>query len=73
MSAGGTCVTAKSWVHADNIEIAEYSGAGALLRRFVPYTAIDQHVAMFEPNGSTFFYHPDRLGNIIAPVLDQTG
>ena len=66
MSAGGTGVTAKSWVHAGDMEIAEYSGAGALLRRFVPGTAIDQHVAMVEADGTTFFYHPDRLGNIIA-------
>lgn len=73
MSAGGTGVTATSWVHAGDMEIAEYSGAGALLRRFVPGTAIDQHVAMVEADGSTFFYHPDRLGNIIALSNGTTG
>jgi len=73
MSAGGTGVTAKSWVHAGDMEIAEYSGAGALLRRFVPGTAIDQHVAMVEADGSTFFYHPDRLGHIIALSNGTTG
>ncbi|MBU3922105.1 MAG: RHS repeat-associated core domain-containing protein, partial [Alphaproteobacteria bacterium] len=73
VSGTGTGVTAKSWVHAGSMEIAEYSSAGSLLRRFVPGTVIDQHVAMIEAGGATYLYHPDRLGHIIALSVGTVG
>lgn len=73
VSGTGTGVTAKSWIHAGSMEIAEYSSAGSLLRRFVPGTSIDQHVAMIEAGGATYFYHPDRLGHIIALSVGTVG
>tara|TARA_R110001606_G_scaffold143324_2_gene282625 strand:+ start:1365 stop:4064 length:2700 start_codon:yes stop_codon:yes gene_type:complete len=56
----------RTWIHAGDMEIATYGSAGALLRRFVPGPGIDQRVAMIEADGTTYFYHSDRLGNVIA-------
>jgi RHS repeat-associated protein len=48
-------------------EIAEYDGAGALLRRYIPGPATDQPIAMIEAaTGAKTFVHADRQGSVIA-------
>lgn len=60
--SGGTDVT---FLSAGDTEIAEYDGA-ALLRRFVPGLRTDDLVAMIESTGAISYYHPDRLGSVVA-------
>ena len=58
------------------MEIAEYDGAGALLRRYIPGGAIDVRVAYIEGSGTAAanieYYHADRLGNVSA-LSDDVG
>ena len=59
------------------MEIAEFDGSGALLRRYVPGPGVDQREAMIHVDGAgaiteRFFYHADRLGSVIA-LADEAG
>lgn len=58
------------FLHARDMEIAEYSPGGTLLRRYVPGGAIDRRVAWIEGSGTSAsairYYHADRLGNVAA-------
>lgn len=53
-------------------ELAEYDGAGGLLRRVIPGPAIDDKVAAVEAAGDVRYFHTDRLGSVIA-LTDQAG
>ena len=66
------------------MEIAEYDGAGALTRRYIPGPGVDQRIAMVTCSGSsscapgdagvtTHAYFADRLGNVIAVLDTATG
>ena len=66
------------------MEIAEYDGAGALTRRYIPGPGVDQRIAMVTCSGSvscapgqagvkTHAYFADRLGNVIAVVDAASG
>jgi RHS repeat-associated protein len=64
------------FVHAGDEEIAEWHPTtNTVLRRYVPGPAIDQPVAYVEHVGDTqiFYYHQDRLGNIIATANASGG
>ncbi|PWE17563.1 hypothetical protein DDZ18_07785 [Marinicauda salina] len=60
------------------MEIAELDGGGNVITRFVPGPSIDERAAMITVDTATgaaidrFFYHADRLGNVIA-LSDETG
>ncbi len=64
------------FLHAGNMEIAEYSGnvsdSGGLRieRRFIPGVGLDQRIAMIENDSAqtTHYYHSDRLGSVKALV-----
>jgi len=62
--------TETRFLHAGDMEIAEYNAAGALLRRYIPGGAIDARVAWIEGSGTSAsairYYHADRLGNVVA-------
>jgi RHS repeat-associated protein len=75
--------TVTSFIHAGGMEIAEYDGAGNILRRYIPGPGVDQRIAMIdcgtssncaanEANTDTQYYFADRLGNVLA-VTDNTG
>jgi RHS repeat-associated protein len=78
--------TVTSFIHAGGMEIAEYDGAGNILRRYIPGPGVDQRIAMIEcdetdpnsacaandPGTDTQYYFADRLGNVLA-VTDNTG
>ena len=75
--------TVTSFIHAGGMEIAEYDGAGNILRRYIPGPGVDQRIAMIdcgtssncaanEANTDTQYYFADRLGNVLA-VTDKTG
>ena len=77
--------TITSFIHAGEIEIAEYDGT-TLLRRYIPGPGVDQRIAMVEcgtgagaatcaPGGTGVtaqYYFADRQGNVLA-VTDETG
>jgi len=77
--------TTTSFIHAGEMEIAEYDGT-TLLRRYIPGPGVDQRIAMVEcgtgagatvcaPDGagvSAQYYFADRQGNVLA-VTDETG
>ncbi|PWE17565.1 hypothetical protein DDZ18_07795 [Marinicauda salina] len=60
------------------MEIAELDGGGNVTTRFVPGPSIDERAAMITVDTATgaaidrFFYHADRLGNVIA-LSDEIG
>ena len=64
------------FLHAGDMEIAEYSDTGTLLRRYIPGGSTDARVAWIEGSGTSLgdiqFYHADRLGNVAA-MTDSTG
>ncbi|MEM0986630.1 MAG: hypothetical protein AAGJ32_10310, partial [Pseudomonadota bacterium] len=63
--------TKTHFIHAGDMEIAEMDNSGTITVRYVPGAGIDQRVAMVV--GSTrHYYHPDRLGNVIA-MVDNSG
>ena len=68
--------TVTRFLHAGDMEIAEYDGAGTLLRRYIPGGAIDVRVAYIEGSGTAAanieYYHADRLGNVSA-LSDANG
>ncbi len=61
-----------SFVHDGDGEIAEYDGAGALIRRFVPGPAVDDHIAQVTAGGVKTFFHTDKMGSTIA-MSDMSG
>ena len=68
--------TVTRFLHAGDMEIAEYDGAGTLLRRYIPGGSIDVRVAYIEGSGTAAanieYYHADRLGNVSA-LSDDVG
>jgi RHS repeat-associated protein len=54
-------------------EIAEYDGAGGLLRRYIPGPGTDQPIAMVTPSGGTHqhsYFHTNRQGSTVAMSND---
>lgn len=74
-TTGGTTTR---FLHAGSDEIAEYTSAGALLRRYVPGPGVDERAAMIDsssaspPATSIKYPHADRLGSVMA-VTSSTG
>jgi RHS repeat-associated protein len=67
--------TLTNYLSAGDEEIAEYDGAGNLLRRYIPGPGTDQPVAMVNVSGSTNtlrFFHADRQGSVVA-MADASG
>jgi RHS repeat-associated protein len=66
------------FLHAGNDEIAEYSDAGVLLRRYVPGAGPDERAAMVDSGAAApaltalRMAHTDRLGSVMA-VTSSTG
>ncbi len=56
-----------NYVYAGAHEIAEYSGAGTLLRRYIYGPGIDEPLVMIDVvNATKTFFHQDHQGSIIA-------
>jgi RHS repeat-associated protein len=54
-------------------EVAEYTGAGGLLRRYVPGPGTDQPIAMITPVGASHtrsYFHVNRQGSTVAMSND---
>jgi RHS repeat-associated protein len=54
-------------------EIAEYDGAGGLLRRYIPGPGTDQPIAMVTPSGGGHqhsYFHTNRQGSTVAMSND---
>jgi RHS repeat-associated protein len=54
-------------------EVAEYTGAGALLRRYIPGPGTDQPIAMVTPAGGSHtrsYFHVNRQGSTVAMSND---
>jgi RHS repeat-associated protein len=54
-------------------EVAEYTGAGALLRRYIPGPGTDQPIAMVTPVGASHtrsYFHVNRQGSTVAMSND---
>jgi len=54
-------------------EVGEYTGAGALLRRYIPGPGTDQPIAMVTPAGATqtrSYFHVNRQGSTVAMSND---
>ncbi|MFN9780433.1 MAG: RHS repeat domain-containing protein [Alphaproteobacteria bacterium] len=54
-------------------EVAEYTGAGALLRRYIPGPGTDQPIAMVTPAGASHtrcYFHLNRQGSTVAMSND---
>ena len=62
-----------SFLHDGNQEIAEYDGAGALLRRYVYGPGIDEPIATIDAAGTRSYHHQDGLGSVIALSNGTTG
>lgn len=62
------------FVHAGDMEIAEYDGTSEL-RKYVPGHAVDQRAAMLETsqNNRPYYYHVNRQGSVQAMVSNFTG
>ncbi len=58
--------TTTSFLHDGDNEIAEYDGAGALIRRFIPGPAIDQPIAMVAAAGTRTYVHTNRQGSVVT-------
>ncbi|MBT9446024.1 MAG: RHS repeat-associated core domain-containing protein [Hyphomonadaceae bacterium] len=71
VTQGPTTITRTLWSGTD--ELAEYDGAGALLRRVIPGPGIDDKVAVVEAaSGAVRYFHTDRLGSVVA-LTDAAG
>jgi RHS repeat-associated protein len=64
--------TQTSFVHDGDNEIAEYDGAGAVIRHFVPGPAVDDYIAMVTASGTKTFFHIDRQGSVLG-MSDMSG
>jgi hypothetical protein len=54
-------------------EVAEYTGAGALLRRYIPGPGTDQPIAMVTSSGASHtrsYFHVNRQGSTVAMSND---
>ena len=77
MSKTASNVTTR-FLHAGSDEIAEYSSAGVLLRRYVPGPGVDERAVLIDsslvtpPASALRFPHTDRLGSVVS-VTDSTG
>lgn len=66
------------FLHAGSNEIAEYTGSGTLLRRYIPGAGVDERAVMIDSGAAApaltalKFPHTDRLGSVVA-VTDSTG
>lgn len=66
------------FLHAGSDEIAEYTSAGVLLRRYIPGPGPDERAAMIDSGAAApaltalSFAHADRLGSPMS-VTDSTG
>ena len=61
------------FVHAGDMEIAEYSGS-TLMQRYVPGHSVDQRVAWRNLSAGTLhYYHANRLGSVQAVVDSANG
>lgn len=64
-------VTAR-FVHAGDMEIAEYDG-NTLKYRYVPGRTVDQRVAWLDVGSNTkYFYHANSVGSVQA-IVDESG
>jgi RHS repeat-associated protein len=71
VTTSGTATTRTLWSGTD--ELAEYDGAGLLLRRVIPGPGIDDKVATVDATtGAASYFHTDRLGSVVA-VSNDTG
>ncbi len=52
-------------------EIAEYTGSGTLLRRYVPGPGTDQPIAMVQAGGARSYFHANRQGSTVAMSNDS--
>ncbi len=61
-------ITTTNFLHDGDSEIAEYDRFGSLIRYFVPGPAIDEYIAVVTPggNGTTSYFHTDKMGSVIA-------
>lgn len=70
----GTGVTTEVYLSDGTEEIADYDGAGALLRRYVHGLGVDERLAMFTYSDtnppSKEYYHTDHQGTTIATSDD---
>jgi RHS repeat-associated protein len=61
-----------SFLHDGDREIAEFDGAGGLVRRYVFGPDLDEPLAAISSTGVRTFYHRDALGSVIA-LSDASG
>ncbi len=61
-----------SYLDSGDREIAEYDGAGVLLRRYVYGSGLDEPIATVSASGAHSFNHQDGLGSVVA-LTDDTG
>ncbi len=61
------------YVHAGDMEIAEYSG-GTLQQRYIPGHSVDQRVAWIDVGSSSkHYYHANRLGSVQVVASASAG
>ncbi len=60
------------FLNSGDDEIAEYTSANVLTRRFVPGPAIDDPIAMVTAAGTKTFFHEDKTGSVVA-MSDTSG
>jgi len=63
----------KSFLSDGDEEVAEYTGSGALLRRYIPGPGTDQPIAMVTPAGgghTRSYFHVNRQGSTVAMSND---
>ena len=51
-------------------EVAEYTGAGALLRRYIPGVVVDEPAAQVEANGTRLYFVRDNRGSTVGMAND---
>lgn len=62
------------FLHAGDMEIAEYDDRGVVVRRYIPGGSIDERVAYVEGSGTTDvrYYHANHRKDVVA-ITDSTG
>ncbi len=71
LTEGGVTTT---FLHDGDEEIADYSAAAAVLRRYVPGPGTDMPIAMVTPSGGSNlrkYFHTNRQGSTIAMSADD--
>ena len=71
--ATGTFAGTTNFLHDGNQEIAEYDGAGILLRRYVFGPGLDEPIATVDAAGTRTYHHQDGLGSVTATSNGSTG